>query len=169
MAGSITQGISIEDNKQVGGVEEYLIQIRSNFNYTVGTSSTVTGATMSGGATFQSFKCVHEQSNYTVEENGTETNTTYTYTINMKFNKVTQEKINILKTLGTDKLVVIAKYYNGKYFLLGGGSLGLRLNKKTINSGGKLDDFQGIDAIISGIDTVDAIEVNSSVIASITS
>lgn len=163
MACSLTSGIDALDCRDLlGGVEEIYVAALSG-NSIVGATSTgnsVSGITFGAvsigsvadltGNT-QTFKLNREGSSLT--ETGTFSEEAFTafysQVLSVLFNKVQSSSLDVLNDLGRNRLVVVAKDYNGTYFVLGNEN-GALLSNSTGETGAAWGDRNGFTLEFTG-------------------
>ena len=168
----LTTGIALDCFSQVGGVEVAYV---ASFSGSIGgltpasdsstialTSLTLDGTTVTDFATdFETFEC--ERQTGVVTETGTfggESNGTafYTQVASTVFNKLASAKQETLKTLGKNKLCVIVKDNNGKYWLIGNDS-GATVSNSTGTTGTAFGDANQLTIEFTGISLYPMYEV----------
>ena len=152
--------------------------VGENLTYTVDANSVITGATLSVGK-FYTYDLTKEAAEvqdaiHAVPTNGT---TSYESTINVYLSQYSTTVRNQIVILSKAKLLLITEDRNGQYFLYGtdgtgtapSSSNGVDMMESTATSGkAYASDPNGYNLVFNAIEKVPALEVNSSLIASLT-
>lgn len=144
MACNLTAGIQIGCRDNTGGLKTLWITDYTNVtSITQSTGDTITA--ISGTGTFYEFQLIRTSSQMTETVNASLENGTVFYQgeIVTYFNKLGQDKRNILKTLAqSQQLAIVAEDNNGQYFYLG-QTYGCFISAGTSVSGKALGDANG--------------------------
>lgn len=144
MACNLTAGIQIGCRDNTGGLKTLWITDYTNVSsITQTTGDTITA--ISGTGTFYEFQLIRTSSQLTETVNASLENGTVFYQgeIVTYFNKLGQDKRNILKTLAqSQRLAIVAEDNNGQYFYLG-QTYGCFISAGTSVTGKALGDANG--------------------------
>ena len=144
MACNLAGGIQIGCRDNVGGLLTMWITDYTNIqSVTSDTGSTVTA--ISGTGTFYEFQLIRQTASLTETVNASLENGTVFYQGELVayFNKLAQEKRNILKTLAqSQRLAIVIEDNNGQYFYLG-QTYGCFVQTGSATSGKALGDANG--------------------------
>jgi hypothetical protein len=144
MACNLTAGIQIGCRDNTGGLKTLWITDYTNVSsITQTTGDTITA--ISGSGTFYEFQLIRTSSQLTETVNASLENGTVFYQgeIVTYFNKLGQDKRNILKTLAqSQRLAIVAEDNNGQYFYLG-QTYGCFISAGTSVTGKALGDANG--------------------------
>lgn len=144
MACNLTAGIQIGCRDNTGGLKTLWITDYTNIaSITQTTGDTITA--ISGSGTFYEFQLIRTSSQLTETVNASLENGTVFYQgeIVTYFNKLGQDKRNILKTLAqSQRLAIVAEDNNGQYFYLG-QTYGCFISAGTSVTGKALGDANG--------------------------
>ena len=121
MACNLSSGIQIGCRDNTGGILNAWITDFTNIaSITKNSGDTITQ--ISGSGTYYKFELIRTTADYTETVNASLENGTvfYTQEFTAYFNKLSQDKRNILKTLAqSQQLSIVIEDNNGSYFLLG--------------------------------------------------
>lgn len=120
MACVLTQGNQIDCRDSVGGVEEiYITELGNKLSLTA-TSGIITAFTLNSGKKFWTYQLEKENAEVTeVEQNSVENGTLfYETTITFTMKKMSASKRNEIRLLAQNRLLLIYKDRNGKYWLI---------------------------------------------------
>jgi len=144
MACNLTAGIQLGCRDNTGGLATLWITDYTNItSITSSTGDTITA--ISGTGTFYEFQLIRTSSQLTETVNASLENGTVFYQgeIVTYFNKLGQDKRNILKTLAqSQRLAIVAEDNNGQYFYLG-QTYGCFVSAGTSVTGKALGDQNG--------------------------
>jgi hypothetical protein len=144
MACNLTAGIQLGCRDNTGGLKTLWITDFTNVtSITQSTGDTITA--ISGTGTFYEFQLIRTSSQMTETVNASLENGTVFYQgeIVTYFNKLGQDKRNILKTLAqSQQLAIVAEDNNGQYFYLG-QTYGCFISAGTSVTGKALGDANG--------------------------
>ena len=144
MACNLTSGIALGCRDNTGGLATLWITDYTNVtSLTQSTGDTITA--ISGTGTFYEFQLIRTSSQLTETVNASLENGTVFYQgeIVTYFNKLGQDKRNILKTLAqSQRLAIVAEDNNGQYFYLG-QTYGCFISAGTSVTGKALGDANG--------------------------
>lgn len=164
MCGTLAN-ISLGCRNGVGGVDAfYITQFDNITGYTVGTSSVVTGMTNSGS--WYKLKSDKNSGSWEYKTPGTETNIYYDVNVTMNFSKLETTKRNIVRTIASSNVIVIAKMNDGGYWLLGKDK-GLYQVDGGSKSGAAMGDMTGYTVILKGEEINPEYEIGSAIIATL--
>ena len=146
MACNLSAGIQLGCRDNTGGLKTLWITDYTNVtSITSSTGDTITA--ISGSGTFYEFQLIRTSSQLTETVNASLENGTVFYQgeVVTYFNKLGQDKRNILKTLAqSQRLAIVAEDNNGQYFYLG-QTYGCFVSAGTSVSGKALGDQNGIN------------------------
>jgi hypothetical protein len=146
MACNLSAGIQLGCRDNTGGLKTLWITDYTNVtSITSSTGDTITS--ISGSGTFYEFQLIRTSSQLTETVNASLENGTVFYQgeVVTYFNKLGQDKRNILKTLAqSQRLAIVAEDNNGQYFYLG-QTYGCFVSAGTSVSGKALGDQNGIN------------------------
>ena len=144
MACNLTSGIALGCRDNTGGLATLWITDYTNVtSLTQSTGDTITA--ISGTGTFYEFQLIRTSSQLTETVNASLENGTVFYQgeVVTYFNKLGQDKRNILKTLAqSQQLAIVAEDNNGQYFYLG-QTYGCFISAGTSVTGKALGDQNG--------------------------
>ena len=144
MACNLTAGIQLGCRDNIGGLATLWITDFTNVtSITSNTGDTITA--ISGTGTFYEFQLIRTSSQLTETVNASLENGTVFYQgeVVTYFNKLGQDKRNILKTLAqSQQLAIVAEDNNGQYFYLG-QTYGCFISAGTSVTGKALGDQNG--------------------------
>jgi hypothetical protein len=144
MACNLSAGIQLGCRDNTGGLKTLWITDYTNVtSITSSTGDTITA--ISGSGTFYEFQLIRTSSQLTENVNASLENGTVFYQgeIVTYFNKLGQDKRNILKTLAqSQQLAIVVEDNNGQYFLCG-QTYGCFISAGTSVSGKSLADANG--------------------------
>ena len=144
MACNLSAGIQLGCRDNTGGLKTLWITDYTNVtSITSSTGDTITA--ISGSGTYYEFALIRTSSNLTETVNASLENGTVFYQgeVVTYFNKLSQDKRNILKTLAqSQQLAIVAEDNNGQYFLLG-QTYGCFISAGTSVTGKALGDQNG--------------------------
>jgi hypothetical protein len=144
MACNLSAGIQLGCRDNTGGLKTLWITDYTNVtSITSSTGDTITA--LSGTGTFYEFQLIRTSSQLTETVNASLENGTVFYQgeVVTYFNKLSQDKRNILKTLAqSQQLAIVAEDNNGQYFLLG-QTYGCFISAGTSVTGKALGDQNG--------------------------
>jgi hypothetical protein len=144
MACNLSAGIQLECRDNTGGLKTMWITDYTNVtSITSSTGDTITA--ISGTGTFYEFQLIRTSSQLTETVNASLENGTVFYQgeVVTYFNKLGQDKRNILKTLAqSQQLAIVAEDNNGQYFYLG-QTYGCFISAGTSVTGKALGDQNG--------------------------
>lgn len=155
----LTTGIALDCFNQVGGIEvAYVTSFSGSAMTLTETAGEVTAMTIDGvditdlDTGLNKFEVEKQQSSFTETGNfgGEATGTAfYTQVASLVFNKMTSEKQEVLSTLGLNKLCVIVKDNNGKFWLLGNAN-GAVMSNSTGQTGTAWGDANNLTLEFTG-------------------
>ena len=144
MACNLSAGIQLGCRDNTGGLKTLWITDYTNVtSITSSTGDTITA--ISGSGTFYEFQLIRTSSQLTETVNASLENGTVFYQgeVVTYFNKLSQDKRNILKTLAqSQQLAIVAEDNNGQYFYLG-QTYGCFISAGTSVTGKALGDQNG--------------------------
>jgi hypothetical protein len=144
MACNLNSGIALGCRDVVGGVQTvWMTDFDNVTSLTQSTGDTIT--TISGTGTYYKFELIRTSSQFTETVNASLENGTVFYTgeLVLYFNKLDQDKRNILKTLAqSPKLSVVMQDNIGQFFYLG-QTYGMYVSAGSSVTGKALGDQQG--------------------------
>ena len=167
---SIINGDEIDCRNSVGGIEEIYITEFQNKNTLTETSGVVTAFTLLSGKRFWTYQL--EKENAELTENGqvsVENGTSFVeQTLTVAFKKWTAAKRNKVNLLQQNRLLVIVKYRNGDYLLLG-KTAGMDITIFENKSGKAYGDMNGFNLTFVGKEPSLAPQVTASLIPTLQS
>jgi len=163
MACAIINGDELDCRDSVGGISEiYMTEFTNKYTLTE-SSGVVTAHTLIGGARYWTFQVEKEDAELTENGQGSlENGTTFveqTLTFSMK--KWTPARRNKVKLLAQNRLLVIVKYKNGDYLMLGQTG-GMDVTVYESKSGKAMGDMNGFNLTLVGKEPNLAPQVTSS-------
>jgi hypothetical protein len=175
MACNVSNGIILDCRDNVGGLKNLWITDYDNITSITKTSTGNTADTItsiSGTGTFYEFQLIRQTSSYTSTINASLEAGTVFYGDELVayFNKMEQEKRNIVKTLAqSQRLALVFEDNNGDFFLMG-ESYGAFITAGTIVSGLAMGDANGYNLTFGALEPYPANQLSgplSSVVAGI--
>jgi restriction endonuclease S subunit len=157
MACNVSNGIILDCRDNVGGLKNLWITDFDNITSITKTSTGDTADTItsiSGTGTFYEFQLIRQTSSYTSTINASLEAGTVFYGDELVayFNKMEQEKRNIVKTLAqSQRLALVFEDNNGDYFLMG-ESYGAFITAGTIVSGLAMGDANGYNLTFGALE-----------------
>lgn len=165
MACNITSNILQDCSYFAGSIKElYLANYAEVSGFTTDSTGVITGATMSGAATFFEYQASTETAGFTQELVVSGDKKFFNQTLTFNIQGLTQLKNNEMENLFLAKMVAIAVDYNGRAWLLG-WSNPLRATAGSANIGAALTDDNGYVVTLSTAQTQLAPEVDEAIIA----
>lgn len=170
MACSLTQGYVVDCRDSIGGIKALWLISSANVSAITEASGVVSTITKSAGKVFYKYELVKNTGSFTETittsvENGT---VFYAQELSVILNKLQANTRNEILLLAKNNLIVVVQDANDKYWLLGKVQ-GLDLTGGTSASGTAQGDRSGYTLTFSGGEKELAPEVNSSIIAGLTS
>lgn len=148
-----------------GSIKElYLANYTEVSGFTTDSTGVITGATMSGSATFYEYQAPSETVGFTQEFVVSGIKKFFIQTLTFSIQGLTQMKNNEMEKLFLAKLTAIAVDFNGRAWLLG-WSNPLRATTGSANIGAALTDDNGYMITLSTADTHLMPEVDVAIIA----
>lgn len=142
----LTATIAAECKNGKSGIEAIWAVEKNSADVITENSGEITTLTLDSARVFFRWNFAKDSAKYDMDivpsiENGTET---YNHKINLKFYKYETTKRNEMKLIAQAPLLIIAKDFNGNYFLLG-KDRGMDMQQSTVTSGAKIGDFNGFE------------------------
>jgi len=165
----LTQGFSLDclgDN--AGGVKEIYITEKNNVTAITTVSGAISAITMASGKQFWKYELYSEQGEVQEvatkkPENGT---IAHEQSVTIPLYKQETNKRNELYIVAKNRVLIIVKDSNDKYWLYGEG-YGLNLITRTATFGKLIDDRNGYELEFTGKEPLPAKEVASGIIAAL--
>ncbi len=150
----ITTGITstLCSDSQFGGLasERFYVLNKSNFTVKYDSNSNVTGLTASNSDKAFAFDAVLETNQVTEKLTYTDYSNFITQTINFALTNLTAAKKAVIEKLRFGKFMVIVKYDDSTYDILGDTGLGLKMTVGDLDSGKKHTDAKGMTISFEG-------------------
>lgn len=167
---ALTQGYTLDCKDSLGGIKAMWVINHANVSSVTEASGIVSAITKSAGKVFYKYELVKNTGSLTETitasvENGT---TFYAQELSIILNKLQANTRNEILLLAQSTLMVVVQDANDKYWLLGRVA-GLDITGGTATTGTATGDRSGYTLTFSGSEKQLAPEVNSSVIAGLTS
>ncbi|GHM98845.1 hypothetical protein WSM22_03350 [Cytophagales bacterium WSM2-2] len=154
MACLITTGITTTlcSESQFGGLasERFYILNKSNFTVKYDANSNVTGLTASNSDKAWSFDAVLETGQVTEKLTYSDYSNFVVQTVNFSLTNITAARKAVLEKLRFGKFMVIVKYDDNTYDLLGDTGIGLKQTIGDLDSGKKHTDAKGMTLALEG-------------------
>jgi len=162
----LTQNYVLKDCLTTAGVESWLVTPFANVLTTTLTANVVTAITKT--LAWKSYAQETEQSMWSYTGAGTNANGTkaYDWSATIKTNGLNTLDQQELDTLLSNKVVLIAKMYNGEYWMLG-RTFGSTAIDSAFESGTAMGDFQGTTLTVKGRSNAPAVKVDTAIIAAL--
>lgn len=169
MACALTQGYSLSCRDSAGGIKSvYFIEFENVTGITAA-SGTVSAISRANGGKFYKYNLQRATANWSEAGNDSAENGTsfYVQTLVIILNKMQAATSQEIKLLAQNRLIAIVEDRNGKYWLLGQEN-GLERNGSTHSSGTAMGDRNGYELTFTSDNVAVANEVNSGIIAGLT-
>lgn len=166
MACALTQGYTLDCRDNVGGIKEKYVTEHANITAITAASGIITAITMASGTMFRKYELEKETGSFTENIQTNDANGTIFYEQDsvMPIRKLQASLRNEIKLLAQNRLVIIEKDRNGKYWLLGENN-GMELQPSTAATGTAMGDFNGYTLNFKGKEENPAQEVSSGIIS----
>jgi hypothetical protein len=169
MACALTQGYTLDCRDSAGGVKSVYFIEHGNVTGVTVASGVVSAIAKAGGGRFYKYTLHRATASFTEEfqdniQNGTVFNR---QTLNIILNKMQASLRNEISLLAANVLLAVVEDQNGKYWLAGYEN-GLMREGGSGGTGTALGDRNGYTLNFTGDERIMAYEVNSSVIAGLT-
>lgn len=163
-------GISLSCQTGVGGVEVAYGAIKDDVTAITVTDGKVSAITMAMGKNFCEYELHPERSNFSSSQQGDDVSgVDYIQSdVMLSWTHMETSKRTAIESLVGNKLVVIVKDNNGKYWLIG-KDRPAKVTARTAESGTAMGDANAYSVTITGKDNELPIEVDSSIIAELLS
>lgn len=165
----IPAGIALDCYDGKGGIETaYVAVVGDLATFTANTSGTITAMTLSSGKQFFTFALDKENATLNSTLTNSQENGSFFYAQELSFTvkKMTVDKRYTLKLLAQNRLMIIVKDNNGKYWLM--GKTGAILATSADTTGKAYGDLNGYTLTFNSNEPDDIYEVTSSLIATLT-
>jgi hypothetical protein len=149
MSCAITEGFALDCRDSVGGIQALYIIAKANVTAYTAASGTVSAITKS--SVFYKYELEEENSMAQSVMTGNRQNGTlfFAQEVTAIFQKLTYQTRDKLKTLGKNRLVIIVKDNNGKFWIMG-KDRGLMINTSTAATGTAMGDLNGTTVVFGG-------------------
>lgn len=166
MACALTAGISRDCMDGVGGIDTIYVTELANKSTLTTTAGAISAFTLATGKQFWTYQQVRETASFSETANPNIQNQTlfYTQEVKVKFAKGETSKRNELRLLAQNRVMVIVKDNNGKYWLVG-ETIGAELTGGSYATGTAMGDFNGYDMTLTALEKEPAKEIDSALIA----
>lgn len=170
MACVLTQGREIDCRDSVGGVAEIYITELSNKLALTASSGTITAHTLSSGKKYWTYKLEKENAEFTEVEQASVENGTLFYETTLTFTipKMSASFRNELNLLAQNRLMIIIKDNNGKYWLMGQTNGADKVGTNEAKSGKAFGDRNGYTLSFMAKEPSPMNEVTSSLLSTLT-
>lgn len=167
MACLLTQGFTVDCRDSVGGIETFYIGSLDEIASVTASAGVVTAIDTGSGA-FYEYEVRKQTSNATETYTADDSNGTlfHEQEVTVQLSKMDATKRNEIFLLGKNRVMIIAKDRNGKYFLYGKKN-GLTLGGSS-QTGTAMGDLNGYTLTFTGAEEEPAFEVTGSIITDIT-
>jgi len=167
---ALTQGYTLDCKESLGGIKAVWLIAASNVSAITEASGIVSAITKSAGKVFYKYELVKQTGSLTETitssvENGT---VFYAQELSIVLNKLQANTRNEIMLLAKNTLVAVVQDANDKYWLLG-RTMGLDVTGGTAATGTAQGDRNGYTLTFTGGEKELAPEVNSGIIAGLTS
>lgn len=164
------QGREIDCRDSVGGVAEVYIANFADKATLTASSGTVTAHTLSSGKKYWTYKLEKENAEFTEVENVSVENGTLYYETTLTFSipKMSASFRNSLNILAQQRLLIIIKDNNGKYWLMGQENGADKMGSNEAKSGKAFGDRNGYTLSFVSKEANPMNEVSSSLITALT-
>lgn len=168
MSCALTQGYTLDCRDNVGGIKEIYITELGNKATLTAASGVITAFTLSSGKQFFKYELEKETAELTENFQTNDVNGTvfYEQDIMLPIRKLQASTRNEIKLLAQNRLMIIVKDRNGKYWLLGENN-GCELQPSTGKTGKAMGDFNGYELTFKGKEEDPMQEVSSGLIATL--
>lgn len=170
MACAIVSGYSLDCKDVVGGIESiYITELANVTTITENASGYVTAITKAAGKKFYQYALIPRGANsftQNIQADAALGTVAYEQSIVANFSKLKYETQAILDLVIKNRTIVIVKTKAGNYFLFGKIN-GMEVTAGTANSGAAMNEFQGYQITLTGMEKALANEVDSSIIAAL--
>lgn len=169
MACALTQGYSLDCKDSAGGVKNVWIANFSNVSGVTAADGVISAINKANNGRFWKYEQYRGTAEAFEDITGSPENGTvfYAQTVNLAMRKMQASIRNEIKLLAAALTVMVVQDKNDKYWYYG-ESHGMDLNTGKISTGKALGDKNGYDLTFTGEEPSPAQEVNSSVIATLT-
>ncbi len=169
MACALTQGYSLDCRDTAGGVKEVYIANFSNVSGITSASGIITVISKANGGRFYKYEQYRDtaESFEDITGNSETGSVFYAQSVVLALRKMQASIRNEIKLLASALVVIVVKDRNGKYWYYGETN-GLELNTGRAGTGKALGDKNGYDLTFTGGEPEPAKEVDSTIIAGLT-
>lgn len=169
MACALTQGYSLDCKDSAGGVKAVWIANYSNVSGVTASAGVITAISKANNGRFWKYEQYRGTAEAFEDITGSPENGTvfYAQTVNISMRKMQASIRNEIKLLAAALTVMVVQDKNDKYWYYG-ETHGMDLNSGKIATGKALGDKNGYDLTFTGEEPSPAQEVDSSVIAGLT-
>jgi hypothetical protein len=168
MACAITSGFALDCKDVVGGIKNlYIAPLSSVTTVAANASGYVTAITKSG--LFYKYELMPRGANSFTENIQADPATgsvAYEPTLNVVFSKLSQTNSNKFDLLTKNRMAVIVETKDGSFFLAGQYN-GMEVNGGTAASGAAMNEFQGFNLTLGGMEKALSPEVSPAIIAAL--
>lgn len=172
MACAIVSGYSLDCKDTVGGIKKiYVTELANVTTVAENASGFVTSITKAASTKFYTYALeARGQNNFTqaIQADATAGTVAYEQTITANFVKLQYETQIKLENLIKNRLAVIVETMDGSYWLFGKLN-GMEVTGGSANSGQSMNEFQGYQLTLTGMEKALANEVDSSIISGLLS
>lgn len=169
MACALTQGYTLDCRDNAGGVKNAWIANYANVSGVTASAGIISAISKANNGRFYKYEQHRDTSEAFEEITGSTENGTifYAQSVVLSLRKMQASIRNEIKLLASSLVVMVVQDRNDKYWYYGETN-GLELNTGRIATGRVLGDKNGYDLTFTGAEPSPAQEVNSSVIAGLT-
>jgi hypothetical protein len=168
MACAITSGFALDCKDVVGGIKNlYIAPLSSVTTVAANASGYVTAITKSG--LFYKYELMPRGANSFTENIQADPATgsvAYEPTLNVVFSKLSQTNSNKFDLLTKNRMAIIVETKDGTFFLAGQYN-GMEVNGGTAASGAAMNEFQGFNLTLGGMEKSLSPEVSPAIIAAL--
>jgi hypothetical protein len=168
MACALLSGFALDCKDVVGGIKNlYIAPLSSVTTVSANASGYVTAITKSG--LFYKYELMPRGANSFTENIQADPATgsvAYEPTLNVVFSKLSQENANKFDLLAKNRMAIIVETKDGSFFLAGQHN-GMEVNGGTAASGAAMNEFQGFNLTLGGMEKSLSPEVSPAIIAAL--
>ena len=157
MSCAITSGYALDCRDSIGGIQALYINTVNNITAYTEASGTVSGITKTG--VFYKYELEEENSFAQSVGTGNRQNGTFFFAqqVQAMFQKMKYQTRDLLETLAKNRLVIVVKDNNGKYWVYGKDK-GLMVTTSTAATGTAKGDMNGYTVVFDGNENKDVFE-----------
>lgn len=169
MACGLTQGFTLDCKKQVGGIKAIYLMELANKGSITQASGEISAWTQETGAKFWKYELREESSSFTqnINLNNQAGTLFYEQVITAQLDPFNLARVNEIDLVAQNDTLVIVEDSNGHYWLAGEDN-GCYITAGTMQTGQAKGDLSGFTLTLTGKEADPAREVDSSLIASLT-